>query len=215
MAAREGRPSGGPPGPWPPPARRERTSAAAGWWENRDVEQPTIPAGWLRLRPFTTADTGWVYQVSLDPLVAHYVGVPAPYRRRDAAFFVERMAIAGWDNRERAEFVAEDAATQTPLARVGLGFPAHGVSEVGYWADPRARGRGVTTAAVRAVCRWAFGALDIQIIEWRCEVGNTASRRVAEKAGFLIEGTLRRRLVHRGVRVDAWVGSLLPGEVTR
>jgi RimJ/RimL family protein N-acetyltransferase len=67
---------------------------------------------------------------------------------------------------------------------------------------------------VRAVCRWAFTALDLDLIEWRCEVGNIASRGVAEKAGFLIEATLRRRLTHRGMRVDAWVGSLLRDEVT-
>jgi RimJ/RimL family protein N-acetyltransferase len=78
--------------------------------------------------------------------------------------------------------------------------------------DPRSRNQGVATAAVRALCRWIFTAQDLALIEWRCEVGNLASRRVAEKAGFLIEATLRRRLVHRGQRVDAWVGSLLrPG----
>jgi RimJ/RimL family protein N-acetyltransferase len=54
----------------------------------------------------------------------------------------------------------------------------------------------------------------IELIEWRCEVGNIASRRVAEKAGFLIEATLRKRRVRRGVRVDERVGSLLRDEVT-
>ena len=66
---------------------------------------------------------------------------------------------------------------------------------------------------MRAVCRWAFTSLGVELIEWRCEVGNAASRRVAEKAGFLIEATLRKRLIHRGRRVDAWVGSLLPSEM--
>jgi RimJ/RimL family protein N-acetyltransferase len=43
--------------------------------------------------------------------------------------------------------------------------------------------------------------------------GNIASRRVADKAGFLIEATLRKRRVRRGVRVDELVGSLLRDEV--
>lgn len=47
----------------------------------------------------------------------------------------------------------------------------------------------------------------------RTEVGNVASRRVAEKAGFRIEATLRKRQIHRGTRVDVWVGSLLKGEL--
>jgi RimJ/RimL family protein N-acetyltransferase len=43
-------------------------------------------------------------------------------------------------------------------------------------------------------------------------VGNSASRKAAEKAGFLIEATLRKRQIHRGVRVDVWVDSRLEGE---
>jgi RimJ/RimL family protein N-acetyltransferase len=58
-----------------------------------------------------------------------------------------------------------------------------------------------------------FHSAGIELIEWRCEAGNIASRRVAEKAGFLIEATLRKRRVRHGVRVDEWVGSLLRDEV--
>ena len=48
---------------------------------------------------------------------------------------------------------------------------------------------------------------------WRAVVGNWPSRRVAWRAGFRIEGTLRAELVHRDrVRRDAWVGTLLRGD---
>jgi len=161
------------------------------------------------LRPFTTADAGWVYEVSLDPAVRHFVGVPSPYLPEHAAFFVERVAMAGWDSGQRAEFVAEDSADGRRLGRVGLGLDGSGAAEIDYWVDPAARRRGVASDAVRAACRWGFTVLGLQLIEWRAEVGNLASRRVAEKTGFLIEATLRQRLVHRGQRVDAWVGSLL------
>jgi RimJ/RimL family protein N-acetyltransferase len=178
------------------------------------MERLTIPAGWLTLRPFAAADTGWVHDVSQDPEVQHYVQVPSPYLMKHAAFFVQQVAMAGWDSGQRAEFVAEDAATGARLGRVGLGLSKPGTAEIGYWTDPSARQRGVATTAVLAACHWAFTTLGIELIEWRCEVGNTASRRVAEKAGFLIEATLRKRLIHRGTRVDAWVGSLLNTELT-
>ena len=55
--------------------------------------------------------------------------------------------------------------------------------------------------------------LGVQRLEWYANVGNMASRRVAEKVGFTVEGTLRRGLDQRGTRVDAWIGSLLPGEL--
>jgi RimJ/RimL family protein N-acetyltransferase len=176
------------------------------------MKRETIPAGWLMLRPFTPADIPWVYEVSLDPALQHFVQVPSPYQIEHAEFFVHQLGIASWDSGQRAEFLAQDTATGTPLGRVGLDLREPGAAEIGYWVDPRARGRGVATAAVRATCQWAFTTLNIELIEWRCEVGNTASRRVAEKAGFLAEATLRKRLTHRGTRVDAWVGSLLSSE---
>jgi RimJ/RimL family protein N-acetyltransferase len=178
------------------------------------MERLTIPAGWLTLRPFTTADTGWVYDVSQDPALQRFVQVPSPYRMEHAAFFVHHVAIASWDSGQRAEFLAEDTATGLRLGRVGLDLRQPGTAQIGYWTDPRARHRGVATSAVRAACYWAFTSLGAELIEWRCEVGNTASRRVAEKAGFLIEATLRKRLIHRGTRVDAWVGSILSTELT-
>jgi len=176
------------------------------------MDRQTIEAGWLTLRPFTRADIPWVYEVLQDPVLQRYMQVPSPYRLEDAAAHVEHAYIAGWDNGRRAEFVAEDA-TATRLGRVGLRLGEPGSAEVGYWVDPRVRQRGVATAAVRAVCRWAVTTAGIELIEWRCEAGNIASRRVAEKAGFLIEATLRQRRVSRGVRVDEWVGSLLRDEV--
>ena len=177
------------------------------------MDRQTIAAGWLTLRPFTPADIPWVYEVTHDPVLQRFMQVPSPYRLQDAATHVEQAYIAGWDSGRRAEFLAEDAATATRLGRVGLRLGEPGAAEVGYWVDPRARKRGVATTAVRAVCQWAVTMAGIEFIEWRCEAGNIASRRVAEKAGFLIEGTLRKRRVRHGMRVDEWVGSLLRDEV--
>jgi RimJ/RimL family protein N-acetyltransferase len=177
---------------------------------------PVIEAGPLTLRPFREADIPWVCAVSQDPEIQRNLAeVFSPYRMEHAAYFVQRVALASWDDGRRAEFVVQDAGTGAPLGRAGLDLRPHdpGTAEIGYWMAPPVRGRGVATAAVRALCRWAFPQLGLALIEWRCEVGNVASCRVAEKAGFLIEATLRARLVHRGLRVDAWVGSLLrPGQ---
>jgi RimJ/RimL family protein N-acetyltransferase len=178
------------------------------------VQQETIIAGELTLRPFVADDISWVYAVSVDPAMQKFVQLPAPYRKQDAAFFVREMAIAAWDRGQRAEFVVVRTGEGTRLGRVGLGLDGLGAAQIGYWMDPVARGRGVATASVRALCRWGFATLGLGLIEWRAEVGNLASRRVAEKAGFRVEATLRRRLVHRNTRVDAWVGSMLSSEIS-
>jgi RimJ/RimL family protein N-acetyltransferase len=177
------------------------------------MDRQSITAGWLTLRPFTPADIPWVYEVLLDPDLQRFMQLPSPYRLADAAAHVQHAYIGGWADGRRAEFVAEDAAAATRLGRVGLRLGEPGTAEIGYWVDQRARGRGVATAAVRAICEWAVTTAGIELIEWRCDAGNIASRRVAEKTGFRIEGTLRKRRVRDGVRVDEWVGSLLREEV--
>ena len=180
--------------------------------QNCPMEQPTITAGPLTLRPFQPADVPWVYEVSLDPQLERFVELPSPYRPEHAEFFVNEMAIAGWTAGRRAEFLVEDPRTGSRLGRVGFGLARASVAQIGYWVGPSTRRRGVATGAVRAACRWAFADLGLHLVEWRAEVGNVASRRVAEKAGFRVEATLRQRLLHRGTWVDAWIGSLLSTE---
>jgi RimJ/RimL family protein N-acetyltransferase len=83
------------------------------------------------------------------------------------------------------------------------------VGEVGYLVAPQARGRGYAPAALRALTGWGFEALGLVRVQWRAEVGNDASRRVAQKAGFTMEGLLRQSLAENGRRYDCWVGSML------
>ena len=75
---------------------------------------------------------------------------------------------------------------------------------------PAARGRGVAVAAVDAACRWAFDVLAVERVELFHAVENGASRRVAEKAGFTLEGRLRRSFRYGdGVKHDELLWSRL------
>lgn len=64
-------------------------------------------------------------------------------------------------------------------------------AELGYRIAPWARGKGVGTAALRAVAAWAFDTLGLTRLQLMHAVENPASCRVAEKSGFAKEGTLR------------------------
>ena len=64
-------------------------------------------------------------------------------------------------------------------------------AEVGYWIFPIARGRGVAAHALQAAATFAFRTLQVERIELFHAVENSASCRVAEKAGFLLEGVAR------------------------
>jgi RimJ/RimL family protein N-acetyltransferase len=96
---------------------------------------------------------------------------------------------------------------------IGITMRAPGTGEVGFWATKEHRRNGYITEATLATAHWAFTQLGLDRLEWRAELGNTASRAVAENTGFTLEGTLRSALLNQGTRRDCWLASLLPSDM--
>ncbi len=87
------------------------------------------------------------------------------------------------------------------------------VTEVSYAIVATARGFGIAAEAVDAVAVALILEHGFQRLELRVAPGNTASRRVAEKAGFTYEGLLRNAgYVHSG-RVDLEIWSLVAADL--
>ena len=63
--------------------------------------------------------------------------------------------------------------------------------EVGYWGRTAYRGRGLITEGVRALAEHALRELAASRVFLTTDERNIASRRLAERAGFELEGTLR------------------------
>ncbi|MFI5616967.1 GNAT family N-acetyltransferase [Streptomyces sp. NPDC051567] len=186
------------------------------------MEPLTLTTARLVLRPFAPADADEVHAAVQDPGIQRWTAVPSPYTREHAASFVGRIAPDGWRDDTAYAF----AVRLAPGTRTGTGTDTGGGAgalagaadlhrrgegpwEVGYWTAPEHRGRGYTTEAVRALAHWAFTGLGSVRLEWRAEVGNTASRAVAERAGFTVEGVERANLPAGGTLRDCWSGSLL------
>ncbi|MFS8201920.1 GNAT family N-acetyltransferase [Streptomyces sp. CWNU-52B] len=87
-----------------------------------------------------------------------------------------------------------------------------GVCEVGCWLEPGAAGRGLVTRAVRVLIDWAVDERGIHRVEWYAAAGNEPSLNVARRLGMSREGVLRESHLHRGVRQDTEVWSVLAGE---
>jgi len=83
------------------------------------------------------------------------------------------------------------------------------IGNLGYWVRTSCTGQGVATRAVRLLARFGFEELGLGRIEIVAAVGNTASQRVAEKAGAHREGVLRRRLFLHDEYHDAVMYSLI------
>ncbi|OKI87633.1 GNAT family N-acetyltransferase [Micromonospora sp. CB01531] len=179
------------------------------------MEPVEIVEDGLLLRPWRAEDADAVYRACQDPDIQRWTTVPRPYRPEHALDFVARRSAAAWADGSGAEFAVCDAATGELLASCGLVSIDRGLgsAEVGYWTAPWARGRGVAVRATRAVARWAFDVGKLRRLIWQAEIGNHASRLVALRAGFRIEGELRLAQPAVDGRPEGWLGSLLPGEV--
>jgi len=180
-----------------------------------DLTGVALTTGRLILKELEPEDIDAVTAICQDPGIQKWTMIPTPYTRADAGVFITEIAPAGRAAGTDAVFGLYQATTGDLLGAIGLHdiTPSDGrrtgFAEVGYWLAPTARGQGYMTEAVRALCRWAFAALGLDRIEWTAFVPNEESRRVALRAGFTMEGTVRGKRIHRGRVVDEWTGSLL------
>ena len=88
--------------------------------------------------------------------------------------------------------------------------------EIGYWLRKSAIGHGFMTETVQRLARFALDDLHANRVELYCDVANDASRRVAERSGFLLEGRLRNALpASDGSPRDSFVFSLAPADRER
>lgn len=162
------------------------------------------------LRPWSEADVPALVAACNDPEIARWIPViPRPYTEEDARRFVRGDT--------RANPGHQFAVTENGTVVGSIGMTVNHETRnghIGYWCANERRGRGVTTRALRAICRWGFDELALERLELITDPDNLASQRVAEKVGFLREGVLRSHLLHPdGRRRDSVMFSLLPGEL--
>jgi RimJ/RimL family protein N-acetyltransferase len=176
---------------------------------------PTLTDGTVRLRAHRGDDVEAVYEQCQDPLTQRWTTVPVPYSRDDAERFVGQAAPAGWRHDTEWLFAVEapgDDGAPRFSGSVSLRNEGSARAELAYGAHPWARGRGVMERALRLLLAWGFAERRLQTVAWWANRGNWASRKLAWRLGFSMDGTLRHWLPQRGELRDSWVGVLLRGE---
>jgi RimJ/RimL family protein N-acetyltransferase len=164
----------------------------------------------VRLVPLGDEHLPDVATLVADADVVRFTRFPAPL---PPGFIAQWYARYHDGRAECRAFAIVDAAD----AFLGLALAAHidgeaREAELGYMLAPGARGRGVATEALRQLSAWAFSTLGAHRLQLLISVENQASSRVAERAGFLLEGVLRSLYVKQDLRSDTEVWSLLPSD---
>jgi RimJ/RimL family protein N-acetyltransferase len=180
------------------------------WWPTPVLEDDRV-----RLRPAVDADIPRITEACRDPRTRYWLpDLPDPYTEDEARAFVRQGQLESSLGR-RVGWVVADPADDRLLARISvfrLADPLNPTgAEIGYWAHPDARGRGVVSAALDLVVAHAFtptteGGLGRHRLQIGTAWGNSASRHVAEQAGFTMVGHFHADgIVGRGVLDDgAW-----------
>ena len=127
---------------------------------------------------------------------------PHPYTPADAETWIQRARGADPEAQFAVEIGGEAAGG------VGVFLQEDGArrsAELGYWLGEAHWGRGIMTDVVRRFTAHAFEAYDLLriyalVFEW-----NPGSCRVLEKAGFVLEGRLRRAVLKDGRVLDQFL----------
>jgi RimJ/RimL family protein N-acetyltransferase len=156
----------------------------------------------VTLRPLQLEDAPRVQQACSDPETITWLGGDVINERYDldrARGFIDR-ALARVATGGFMSWAIADTATDVLLGHISLigrDGDLTDTAALGYWAHPAARGAGVATAAAVAVVDEALtpaadGGGGLRRLTLRVAVGNVASQRVAEAAGFVRTGHTRQ-----------------------
>ena len=134
---------------------------------------------------------------------------PHPYTIDDARNFIA-LARGG---RPETMF----AITVSDVAVGGIGAKLRDdvercSAEVGYWLGEPYWGRGITTRVLAAFTRFAFTAYELERLYAVPYASNAASCRVLQKAGYRLEGRMRRSAIKDGKVQDQFLYAILRGD---
>jgi [ribosomal protein S5]-alanine N-acetyltransferase len=90
----------------------------------------------------------------------------------------------------------------------GEGVARH-TAQFGYWLGESYWGRGIATAAARAMVAHVFSGSYFVRLEAAVFVWNPASMRILEKVGFVREGVLRKSVFKDGEFIDSVMYALV------
>ncbi len=126
----------------------------------------------------------------------HTLLIPYPYRMKDAESWLQDV-IQEERLKGRQTFWAIRSQQENGKLIGGLGMhckygrKSH-KDEIGYWLAKPYWGQGIMTAVVEKFCDYAFLNLDLIRVEAPVFIFNKGSARVLEKAGFEMEGVMRK-----------------------
>ena len=146
-----------------------------------------------------------------SPSVYRYMSIEVPMSLADTELWFANSR----QNPQRRDFVVllRDDGQESPVAMCGLTSidSRSRNAELYIMADPERQGRGYGTIAVTWLCNYGFCELGLYRIYLTVLAHNARARRLYERLGFALEGTLRHHVYCGGAYCDRLLfGSCAP-----
>ena len=168
----------------------------------------------IMLREFTAADADAIYETvsrNYEHLKRFMHWITPEYSRMSAVEFLERSVIEREERRAMGFGIFRDGEFIGSIGFVNFDWAAK-KTELGYWIDKSAEGKGIVFSACRKLIQFAIDELEMNRIEIRCSTENKRSAAIPERFGFTLEGVLRQAELRNGKLHDFAVYSLLANE---
>lgn len=161
------------------------------------VPPDTFESGNVRLRRPAAADATCMFECGNDAEVARHADWPVGTTLERVSNRI-RTAPERWDSGEEYRWVITADGDDSALGAISCFVEGH-KAEIGYFIHRGHWGKGLATAAARAVVEWAISEPGIQRVWATCDHENIASIRVLEKVGMEKEGTLRKSSIRPNI----------------
>lgn len=158
-------------------------------YARQDRPDEVIERGEIVLRRYREDDLDAIFAAVTESAghLSPWLSWAADYTRESAEEFLAGSA-QGWDDGTAFNY----AITTGGLLVGGIGMMPRigpGGLEIGYWVHQDRTGRGVATAAARALTEAAFGLPGVGRVEIKHDLNNAASGQVPRKLGYARVGT--------------------------
>lgn len=164
------------------------------------------------LRPWKLSDAARLAVIANNKKIADNLrdGFPNPYSLQDARSWLLMIMQESRPPRYFAIILKGEITgsigivTKNDIYRLNC--------EIGYFIDEEHWGEGIATRAIKTATEYAFDTFNIVRVYAEPFADNAGSRRALEKAGFILEATMRRNVIKNNIVKDSCIYSVLKDE---
>jgi RimJ/RimL family protein N-acetyltransferase len=181
---------------------------ALDWMPARPAVPTELRGSHALLRPVKPSDAEQLYPLAHEPDGDPSIWTYLPYGPFESPERLAQFLESAMSSSDPMWFTLARLPDETPLGMAAYQriVPEHGVIEISHlWYGPPLKRSTAATELIYLMARHAFDELGYRRLEWKADALNSASRRAAERYGFVFEGIFRQHMVVKGRNRDtAW-----------